>query len=155
MSCGGRQWSSTFDPFALTGTVHRFPQIAAPLHIQPKIRAVAEHAGKDERGRSGHVATVVAQLVDVLALHPHRFGQCACVRPIGSMNSSLRISPTLAGLRFVINMAHLTDNYYFLFPSARPIPAVAFRTSEIVSAETSPAVLVRSARSAMGNRSQN
>ena len=57
--------------------MHRFPQIAAPLHIQPIIRAVAEHAGKDERGRSGHVATVVAQLVDVLALHTHRFGQCA------------------------------------------------------------------------------
>ena len=40
-------------------------------------------------------------------------GACACaiVRPIGSMNSSLRISRTLAGLRFVINVAHLTDNY--------------------------------------------
>jgi hypothetical protein len=87
MSCGGRQWSSTFDPSALTGTVHRFPLIAAPLHIQPKIRAVAEHAGKDERGRSGPVATVVAQFVDVLALHPHRYGQCVLRQPIGYMNS--------------------------------------------------------------------
>jgi len=44
MSCGP-QWSSTFDPFALTGTVHRFPQIAAPLHIQPIIWAVGRHVG--------------------------------------------------------------------------------------------------------------
>src|ERR1700682_3459767 len=31
-----------------------------------------------------------------------------CVRPIGLMNSSTRISPTVAGLRFVINMACLS-----------------------------------------------
>src|SRR5258706_16447675 len=54
-----------FDPLALAGTIHRLPEIAAPLYVQPEIRAVAEHAGKNERGRSGHVATVVAQLVDV------------------------------------------------------------------------------------------
>jgi len=33
-----------------------------------------------------------------------------CVRHIGSMNSSIRISPTLAGLRLAVNTFHLTDN---------------------------------------------
>src|SRR6266576_1319093 len=33
-----------------------------------------------------------------------------CVRPIGFMNSSARISPIVAGLRFVINMACLTHS---------------------------------------------
>jgi hypothetical protein len=36
------QWSSTFDPFALRRTVHRFPQIAAPLHIQQKTGLFAD-----------------------------------------------------------------------------------------------------------------
>lgn len=76
-SCGGCQRSSTFDPLAFAGRVHRFPKIAAPMHIQPEIGAVAEHAGKDERGRGGHVAAVVAQFIDVPALHAHRFGQRA------------------------------------------------------------------------------
>jgi len=55
--------------------VHRLPQVAASLHIQPEIRAVAEHAGKDERRWSRHGPALVAQLVDMLALHAHRFGQ--------------------------------------------------------------------------------
>ena len=63
------------------GAVHRFPQIAAPLHVQPEIGAVAEHAGEDERGRRRHVPAVVAQLVDVLALHAHRLGQRALGQP--------------------------------------------------------------------------
>jgi hypothetical protein len=49
--------------------VHRFPQTAAPPHVQPEIRAVAEHAGKDERGLGGHGPALVAQLVHVLTLH--------------------------------------------------------------------------------------
>jgi len=46
--------------------VHCIPQIAAPLHVQPEIGAVAKHTGKDERGRGGDVSAVVAQLIDVL-----------------------------------------------------------------------------------------
>ena len=57
--------------------MYRFPQIASPLHIEPEIRTVAEHAGKNERRRRGHVAPIVAQLIDVLALHTHGFGQRA------------------------------------------------------------------------------
>ena len=34
-----------------------------------------------------------------------------CVSPIGSMNSSINISPTLAGLRLVVNVIHLTNSY--------------------------------------------
>ena len=34
----------TFDPLALPGAVHRLPQIAAPLHVQPEIGAVTEYA---------------------------------------------------------------------------------------------------------------
>jgi hypothetical protein len=57
--------------------MHRFPQVASPLHIEPEIRAVAEHAGENERGRRGHIAAVVAQLIDVLALHAHGVSQRA------------------------------------------------------------------------------
>ena len=68
VSCRRRQGPRAFDPFALGRRMHRLPQIAAPLHIEPEIRAVAEHAGENERGRRGDVAAIVAQLVDVLAL---------------------------------------------------------------------------------------
>ena len=61
--------------------MHRFPQISSPLHVEPEIRAVAEHAGENERGRRGDVAAIVAQLVDVLALHAHRLSQCALRQP--------------------------------------------------------------------------
>jgi hypothetical protein len=43
-SRGGAQRLRAFDPLALPGTVHRLPQIAAPLHVQPEIGAVAEYA---------------------------------------------------------------------------------------------------------------
>jgi hypothetical protein len=33
-----------------------------------------------------------------------------CVRPNGSRNSATRISPSLAGLRSVIDMKHLADS---------------------------------------------
>jgi hypothetical protein len=57
------------------GAVHRLPEIAAALHVQPEIRAVAEHAGEDKRGGGSYVPAVVAQLIDVLALDAHRLGQ--------------------------------------------------------------------------------
>src|SRR6202158_6095391 len=76
-SCGGRYRASAFDPFAFAWRVHGFPKIAAPLHVEPEIGTIAEHPGQDERGRGGDVAAVVAQLIDVLALHAHRFGQRA------------------------------------------------------------------------------
>jgi asparaginyl-tRNA synthetase len=50
----------TLDSRTLPGTVHRLPQIAAPLHVQPEIGAVAEYACEDERGCRRHVPAVVA-----------------------------------------------------------------------------------------------
>jgi len=47
------------------------------MHVELKVRAVAEHAGKDQRGCRSHVPAVVAQLVDVLALNAHRLGERA------------------------------------------------------------------------------
>src|SRR6266700_1432163 len=41
---------------------------------------------------------------------PMASANAPCVRPIGFMNSSTRISPIVAGLRFVINMACLTHS---------------------------------------------
>ena len=72
---GGLERTRALDPLALLGAVHRLPQIAAPLHVEPEVRAVAEHARQDESRRCRHVPAVVAQLVDVLALHAHRLGQ--------------------------------------------------------------------------------
>jgi len=72
--------------------MHRFPQVASPLHIEPEIRAVAEHAGENERGRRGHIAAVVAQLIDCLRCTPMASASAPWVRPIGFMNSSTRIS---------------------------------------------------------------
>jgi hypothetical protein len=47
------------------------------------------------------------------ALHaPIAIASAAWVSPIGWMNSSTRISPTVAGLRFVINMVRLTCSYF-------------------------------------------
>ena len=43
--------------------MHGVPKIAAPLYIEPEVRAVAEHTSEDERGRGGHVAAIVAKLV--------------------------------------------------------------------------------------------
>lgn len=71
------------DSLTLGGVVHGFPKIAAPLHVQPEVGAVAEHPRKDQRRRGSDVAAVVAQLVDVLALHPHRLGQRRLGQPQG------------------------------------------------------------------------
>jgi hypothetical protein len=43
----------------------------------PEVRAVAAHAGENERRRRGHVAAIDAQFVDVLALHAHGVSQRA------------------------------------------------------------------------------
>src|SRR5882762_10075932 len=57
--------------------MRHFPQIASPLHIEPEIRAVTEHAGENESCRRGHIAAIVAQLIDVLGLRTHGFSQRA------------------------------------------------------------------------------
>src|SRR5713226_1812630 len=57
--------------------VHRLPQVAASLYVQPEVRAVTEHTGKDERSRRGKGPAVIAKLVDVLAWHAHGLGQHA------------------------------------------------------------------------------
>src|SRR6266568_3796937 len=51
---------------------------------------------------------------------PIASAKAPCVRPIGSMNSSTRISPTLAGLRFVVSMGHL------IYSCGRPGRSVEF-----------------------------
>src|SRR5216684_5632352 len=70
----GTERSRAFDSLALAWIIHRLPQLAAPLHVEPKVGAVAEHAREDERRRRRHVPAVVAQLVDMLALNAHRLG---------------------------------------------------------------------------------
>src|SRR5690349_21476460 len=56
----------TLDALAIARRMQRVPQIGPPLHIQPEIRAVAEHPGKDKCRRSGDAASPGAQLIDVL-----------------------------------------------------------------------------------------
>lgn len=61
--------------------MHRFPQIAASLHVQPEVGTVAEYAGENERSRRGHLPAVIAQLVDMLALDAHRLRQRGLGQP--------------------------------------------------------------------------
>jgi hypothetical protein len=84
--------------------MHRFPQIGSLLHIQPEVRAVAEHPGENERGPGGHVAPVVAELVDVLALDAHGIGKRTLSQAHRLHEFLDQDSPTEAGLRFVISM---------------------------------------------------
>ncbi len=44
---------------ALAGRMHRFPQIGAPLHVQPKFRTVAEDTGEDVVINMAHLITSV------------------------------------------------------------------------------------------------
>ena len=46
------------------------------------------NAREDQRGSRRHIAAVVAQLVEVLALDPMASASAACVSPVGCMNSS-------------------------------------------------------------------
>jgi hypothetical protein len=85
--------------------MHRLPQVAAPLYVQPEIGAVAEHSRRDESRRGRHVAAIVAQFVDVLALHAHRLSQAGLGQAQRLQELSTKISPTVAGLRFVVSMA--------------------------------------------------
>ena len=80
-SCRGLQWPGSLDPLAFARRVNGCPEIGPPLHVQPEIGAVAEHTRKDERGRRGDFAAAVAQLINMLALHAHRIGQCALREP--------------------------------------------------------------------------
>jgi hypothetical protein len=54
----------------------------ATLHVQPEVRAVAEHASEDQRGRGSHGPALTIELVDVLALTPKASASTACVRLI-------------------------------------------------------------------------
>jgi hypothetical protein len=53
------------------------------------------------------VRRLFAQLVNMLSLNAHRFGQRGLYQPHGCMNSSTRTSPTVAGLSFVVSMGRL------------------------------------------------
>jgi hypothetical protein len=107
---GWTHGSGALDALAALGRIQGLPQVATALHVQPEISAVAKYARQHQGSISRYRAPVVAQLVDVLAWHAHRLGEvplCQVERP---MNSSIRTSPTLAGLRLVISMANLTDS---------------------------------------------
>src|SRR5258706_4092024 len=69
---GAPQWACPRNPLARI--VAGMPELASSLHVQPELRTVAKHAGKDQRGRGGHVPAVVAELVYPLALDTHRLG---------------------------------------------------------------------------------
>jgi hypothetical protein len=91
-----------FDAFALAGAVHCLPQIVAPLRVQPVIGAVAEYARENERVAPVTERRSLHNSLTCLRCTPIAPASAACVRPIGRMNSSTRISSTVAGLRFVI-----------------------------------------------------
>ncbi len=70
-SRSGADAAGAIDTLAFVRRVHRLSQIAAPLYVEPELRAVTEHARQDERGRRGYGTAIVAELVDVLALYAH------------------------------------------------------------------------------------
>ena len=72
-----RQRPRPLDAGLFRRRIHRFPQIAATLHVQPELRAVSEHARQDQRDPRGNLAAVVAEFVDVIPRHAHRVGHCA------------------------------------------------------------------------------
>src|SRR5947208_1083680 len=78
-SCSRSNGARALDAFALTRRVHRLPDVASALHVEPEVGTVAEHAGKDESRWGCHSPAVVAQFVDVLALHTHGL----CQRALG------------------------------------------------------------------------
>lgn len=69
------QRTGTLHAFALLRRVRHFPKIAAPLHVEPEFRAVAEHASQDKRRRRRYIPSVAAQFFDMLALNAHRLGE--------------------------------------------------------------------------------
>src|SRR5581483_12114249 len=84
--------------------MHRLPKVAAALYVQPEIRAV-----ENTRARMSAVAAVTLRRslhssLTCLRCTPMASASAPCVRPSGFMNSSTRISPGVAGLRFVISM---------------------------------------------------
>src|SRR5208337_4639069 len=68
---------------------------------------------------------------------PIASANAVCVRPSGCMNSSVRISPTETGLRFVISMVRLASSVAVVVE----IDAVGFATAAIPS-EDQPTLLV-------------
>ncbi|CAN5850272.1 hypothetical protein BH24CHL4_BH24CHL4_17610 [soil metagenome] len=95
--CNPVNWFSSLDAHPFARRVHRFPEIGASLHIEPKLCTVNEHARKHQRRRRGQDTTACTQLIDMFRLHALCFGYGAWVSPNGCMNSSIRISPTVTG----------------------------------------------------------
>jgi hypothetical protein len=71
--------------------------------------------------RRRHVPALVAQFVEVFALHAHRLGESRPGQAEGRMNSSTKISPTVAGLRFVVGMVRIAS------PATMVVEIGAFR----------------------------
>lgn len=90
-SCGRVERPRPLDPLAFARAVHGLPQVTAPLNVEPRVGAIAEHAGEDECGRSCDSSALVAQLVDVFARDAMALARAACVSPIGAMNSSTKL----------------------------------------------------------------
>src|SRR5689334_20028290 len=73
--------TGALDTFALARRVHRLPDVASPLHVEPEVGTVAEYAGKDECGRGRYSPSIPAQFIDVLALHTHGLCERALRKP--------------------------------------------------------------------------
>src|SRR5450759_484030 len=73
--------------------------------LLPNTRARISAVGAVTLRRSLHSS------LTCLRCTPIASASAPCVSPIGAMNSSIRISPRLAGLRFVVNMVYLTNTH--------------------------------------------
>lgn len=54
--------------------VHRLPNVATALDVQPEVRACTKHTGEYQSSSCGDVAAIVTQFVDVLTLYAHSLG---------------------------------------------------------------------------------
>ncbi len=84
-------------------------------HSTARSRGLIASPSTSSARRRGSVAAVTLRRslhcsLTCLRCTPMASANAPCVRPIGFMNSSTRISPIVAGLRFVINMACLTHS---------------------------------------------
>src|SRR5258707_4585797 len=139
------QRPGALDPFAFARRVHRFHRsvrrctFSQNSGLLPKTRARMSAVGAVTVRRS------LQSSLTCLRATPIASASVPWVKPIGSMNSSVRISPTVAGLRVVINMAHLKDSY------GRPNTDRFHETNQIGRTELEPADLIlRRPRSSRG-----
>jgi hypothetical protein len=76
----GAQGPGALDALAALRRMQPLPQVIVALHVQPEIGTVAEHT----RSSGQYRALIVAQFVEVLALHPYRVRKFALGQAEGS-----------------------------------------------------------------------